>query len=76
MSRISSILSQIRPEIDVSGSDDFFEDGALDSFDLITLVAEIDRTYDISIDGLDIVPENFSSLARIEALVVRYGKAP
>ena len=76
MSKVPDILSQIRPEIDISGSDDFFEDGALDSFDLITLVSEIDRTYGISIDGLDIVPENFSSLARIEALIVRYGKAP
>lgn len=76
MSKVSDILSQVRPEIDFSGSRDFFEDGALDSFDLIALVSEIDRTYGISIDGLDIVPDNFSSIARIEALIDRYGKTP
>ena len=76
MSRVPAILAQIRPEFDFSESDDFFEDGALDSFDLITLVAELDRTYGISIDGMDIVPANFASIQTIEALLERHGVTP
>jgi acyl carrier protein len=76
MSKIAAILGQIRPEFDFSQSNDFFEDGILDSFDLITLVSEIDQFYGISIDGLDIVPANFSNVTAIEALLTRNGVTP
>jgi acyl carrier protein len=76
MSKVLTILTQIRPEFDFSQSDDFFEDGMLDSFDLVTLVSELDKTYGISIDGTDIVPDNFSNVAAIEALLVRNGVTP
>ncbi|QIJ76278.1 acyl carrier protein [Methylobacterium sp. NI91] len=76
MSTVLDILAQIRPEFDFSQSNDFFEDGMLDSFDLITLVSELDKSYGISIDGLHIVPENFQNVAAIEALLSRNGVAP
>lgn len=76
MSKVPTVLAQIRPELDFSQSEDFFEDGVLDSFDLVTLVAELDRTYGISIDGMDIVPENFGNVSKIEALLARYGVTP
>ena len=43
MSKVLAILTQIRPEMDFGQSGDFFEEGVLDSFDLVTLVAELDR---------------------------------
>ncbi len=76
MSTVLDILTQIRPEFDFSQSSDFFEDGMLDSFDLITLVSELDKAYGISIDGLHIVPENFRNVAAIEALLSRNGVVP
>lgn len=76
MSKVLSILSQVRPEHDFAQSDDFFEDGLLDSFDLVTLVSELDSAYGISIDGMDIVPENFSNVGAIEALLTRSGVTP
>lgn len=76
MSKVVAVLSQIRPEFDFTQSSDFFEDGLLDSFDLVTLVSELDKTYGISIDGMDIVPDNFNNVAAIEALLVRNGVTP
>jgi acyl carrier protein len=76
MNKIITLLSQIRPEFDLTQSTDFFEDGMLDSFDLITLVSELDQAYGISIDGLDILPTNFCNLAAIESLLSRYAVAP
>ena len=76
MSRVPAILAEVRPEFDFAQSHDFFEDGVLDSFDLLTLVTELDRAYGISIDGMDIVPQNFSSVAAIEALLIRNGVTP
>ena len=76
MTRIAQILAGIRPEFDFSTSDDFISDGMLDSFDVMTLVAELDRQYGVSIDGLDIVPENFRSVAAIEAVLRKNGATP
>ncbi|MBB3693777.1 acyl carrier protein [Sphingomonas sp. BK580] len=75
MSKVPAILAEIRPDVDFAATGDFFEEGALDSFDLVTLVAELDRVYGISIDGMDIVPAHFASVASIEALLARYGVA-
>ena len=76
MSKVLSILAQVRPEHDFSDSEDFFEDGLLDSFDLVTLVSELDSTYGISIDGMDIVPANFRNVGAIEALLTQSGVTP
>jgi acyl carrier protein len=66
-------LTDIRPESDFSGSDDFIEDGLLDSFDVVTLVSDIEKNYGISIEGVDILPENFRNIAAIKTLLQRYG---
>ena len=73
METIKKILADIRPEFDFESSTDFIEDGYLDSVDLVTLVAELDETYGISIDGLDIIPENFMSVETIAEVVKKNG---
>lgn len=71
--KILKILKEIRPEFDFDGVEDFFEDGMLDSFDLVTLISELDKNFDIHIDGMDIVPENFMNVAAIESLLKKNG---
>jgi len=73
MKSIAEILKEIRPEFDFTASNDFIGDGMLDSFDVVTLVAELDKNYGISIQGVDIVPENFQNLQTIEALLRKSG---
>lgn len=69
--KILEILSNLRPEYDFSKSTDYIADGMLDSFDIISLVTELETEFDVSIDGEDIVPENFSSADGIAALIAR-----
>jgi acyl carrier protein len=73
MKALADILKEIRPEFDFTASKDFMADGMLDSFDMMTLVATLDKTYGISIQGTDIVPENFKNLQTIEALLRQSG---
>ena len=73
MKALPEILQEIRPEFDFNASSDFMADGMLDSFDMVTLVATLDKTYGISIQGTDIVPENFKNLHTIEALLRQCG---
>jgi acyl carrier protein len=74
VSQVLKILQGIRPEFDFAASEDYIADGMLDSFDVVTLVAELDRTFGMSIEGPDIVPENFRNLQSIEALLRKYGR--
>ena len=71
--QILELLAEIRPECDFAQSHDFVEDGLLDSFDVVTLVAMLDEKYEISVRGTDIVPENFSDDASIERLLRKNG---
>ena len=71
---IIKILTDLRPEFDFTKDGvDFFEEGMLDSFDLVTLVSDLDSTFGISIDGIDIIPENFSTVDAIAKLLVKNG---
>ena len=70
---IIEILSTLRPEFDFTQEVDFIEEGMLDSFDVVTLVDELENRFGIKIDGLDILPENFSSVANIVNLLKKNG---
>jgi len=73
---IEDVLRELRPEFDFRTSDDFIGDGMLDSHDVVTLVADLDRIYGISIKGVDILPENFQNIAAIERLLRGYSVEP
>lgn len=73
METILNMLMEIRPEHDFKNCDDFIEEGLLDSFDIITLIDMIQEEYNVTIDGLDIVPENFCSVEAIASLVEKSG---
>ena len=70
---IISILNEIRPEFDFSKSNNFITEGLLDSFDIVQLVASLDSEYGISIDGSDILPENFTNVDNIIQLLIKNG---
>jgi acyl carrier protein len=73
MKSVAEMLREIRPEFDFTASNDFIADGMLDSFDMVALVSALDKHYGISIQGTDIVPENFQNLQTIEALLGKSG---
>jgi acyl carrier protein len=71
--KIISILTEIRPEFDFSQPVNFIEQGMIDSFDVVSLVTALDSEFEISIDGVDILPENFSSIDKITELLRKNG---
>lgn len=71
--KIIKILSELRPEFDFTEDVDFIKEGMLDSFDVVTLVSDLDSTFGISIDGMDILPENFATVDAIIELLKRNG---
>ena len=45
----------------------------MDSLELITLIEDLESTYDIEIDPMEILPENFSSVSKIMEMIVKCG---
>lgn len=69
MEKIYLMLESIHPEYNYRESENFIDQGLLDSFDVITLIDMIESEYGIEIDGMDIIPENFFNVERIMRLI-------
>ena len=72
--KIMGLLSDIRPEFDFNSSDNYIDDGYLDSFDITTLITEFENRFGVVIDGLDVSPENFASCEAMEEMIRRSEK--
>ena len=71
MEKLLNILTDLHPDVDFDTVDTLIDDGILDSFDIVTIVAEIDAEFDVQIPAEELVPENFNSAAALYALVQR-----
>jgi acyl carrier protein len=71
MNEILEILSDLHPDIDFETAKNLVDDKILDSFDIVSLIAEINDNFDVAISAEEITPENFNSAECIWALVER-----
>lgn len=69
MDKLMQILREINPDIPFETEDALIDGGMLDSFDIVTLVAEIDDAFGIEIPAEALIPENFNSAKAIFALI-------
>ena len=71
MEQLMSILKSLHVDVDFDAADDLIGEGILDSLDIVTLITEINSTFDVAIPAEEVVPENFSSAASIWVLIQR-----
>jgi acyl carrier protein len=69
--KILELLQSIQPTADFTHSEDFLEDGLIDSVDVIMVTAAIEKEFGISVPGDQITSENYASVERLAALVER-----
>lgn len=69
MDELIRILEEIRPDIDFESETELIDGGVLDSFDIISIVSEVNDAFDIEIDVTDILPENFNSAEAMLELI-------
>ena len=72
MDRLYEILSSIRSNVDFENEVSLIDSGILDSFDIISIIAEVNDAFEIEISADDISPENFNSAKALYALIERY----
>ncbi len=71
MDKLLKILEELCPDVDFATADGLIDDGILDSFDIVTLVAELDDAFGVQVSAEDLIPENFNSAAAIYGLIRR-----
>lgn len=69
MDALLNILNELHPDVDFETAQHLIDDQILDSFDIVTLVAEIDSEYDVAIPAEELIPENFNSAKALYALI-------
>ena len=62
-------MEELHPEVDFEMEEHLIDGGILDSFDIVTLIAEIHDEFDVTIDAKRIVPENFNSVGNLYRLI-------
>ena len=64
MDQLLDILNEINSDVD-------YEIGIFSSFDIVSLVGELNDAFDIDITPVDIVPENFNSAEAMWEMIQR-----
>ena len=72
MNELMEILEELRPDIDFDSETQLVTGGLLESFDIVTLVTQLNDAFDIEIKPHHLVPKNFDSVQAMLALVEQH----
>lgn len=71
MDKLLQILEDLHPDVDFLSEDALIDGGILDSFDIVTIVAEVDAEFNIQIPPQALIPAHFNSAQALYALLQR-----
>ena len=71
MDELLELLEDIKPTVDFRTCTFLIDDGYLDSFDILSIVSELNDAFGIEISPVDIIPENFNSAQALWDMVER-----
>ncbi len=66
-----NILIELHPEVDFETTTGLIDNKILDSFDIVTIISEVNDEFDVMIPADEIIPENFNSAQSLYALITR-----
>ena len=69
MEKLLEILKGIRPDVDFENETALIDDGILDSFDVVSIISELDDAFGVQVRITELDPENFNSAESIWNLV-------
>ena len=71
MDKLIELLKGIRPDVDFENETELIDEGILDSFDVVSIISEIDDAFGVQIRINELDPENFNSAEAIWSLIQR-----
>ena len=69
MEKLFELLKGVRPDVDFENETALIDDGLLDSFDVVSIISEIDDVFGVQIRINELDPENFNSVEAIWNLI-------
>ena len=69
METLMAILEELRPDVDFANEKSLVTGGVFDSFDILSLVGQLNDEFDITIRPANLVPENFNSAEAMLSLL-------
>lgn len=70
--KLIAVLRDVNEDVDFAGEKALVDEGLIDSFDIIVMIAAIDENFGVHIEVADIEPENFNSAEEILRLIDGY----
>ena len=67
MDQLMDILTEVNADVDFETCDTLIDDGILDSFDIVSIVGELNDTFDIEITPVDIVDKTSTEVTALLA---------
>lgn len=67
--KILDILAEVNDELLTYTGNNMVDDEIIDSFELISIIGQLEDAFDIEIDAEDVTEENFGNKDRIIALI-------
>ena len=71
MEKLIEILEEIQPEVDYDTCKELIDGHYLDSLSILSLVAELEEEFDITIPAVEIIPDHFNSAERLWNMILR-----
>ncbi len=71
MEKLLKILEEVRPDIDFRIEKKLIDDGILDSFDIVSIISELNDEFDISIRVTELNAENMNSAESMFVMIKR-----
>ena len=69
MEELLEILNDLHPDVDFETCEGLIDNKILDSFDIVSIIAEVNEVFDVAISAERIIPENFDSAKALYALI-------
>lgn len=71
MERLYEILEDIQPDVDFETTEHLIDDHILSSLSILSLIAELEDEFDVTIPAVEIVPTNFNSAKAMWDMIQR-----
>ena len=69
--RLIEILEELQPEVDYYTCTELIDGHYLDSLTILSLIAEIEDEYDITVPTVEIIPQNYNTEKSIWEMIER-----
>lgn len=71
MEKLIEILEDIQPDVDYESCENLIDGHILSSLSIISLVAELEDEFDVTIPAVEIIPANFNSAKAMMKMIER-----